>query len=205
VYYAYPSNGDANEPIVVFFKGASNEWPHVLAGGNEYFKPEDGDVFPGASGGDYDLSLAADIRNEPCEAELKATPKPPPTRSPIPSLWRSYRALDYAVARPPLSAAEANQVVSILKRVRECQRPYVRYAFANDANESRRFVMFFQSPHDDWPHVLEQKNLYYKKDVGTTFALHPAGWTDFSLSADARSHPCPGEEGPVGATVLGPN
>jgi hypothetical protein len=203
VYYAYPSDGVANEPLVVFFKGAGNTSPHVLGAGDEYFSQEDGDVK--AYPEDHPSSLAADIQNESCTAASIATAKPLPTRSPFPSLWPSFKASDYRDARPPLSAGQAAQVVSILARVRACQRPFVRYAFTNDANESRRFVMFFQSPHDDWPHVLEQKNLYYKKDVGTTFALHPAGWTDFSLSADARSHPCPGEEGPVGATVLGPN
>lgn len=206
VYYAYPSNGDRDEPLVVFFKGPSYVWPHVLAGGNEYYKPEEGNAFPGASGGDYDFSLAADIRNHPCPSDPIAIAKPPPTRSPFPSLWPSYRATDYRSARPPLSAGQTAQLKLILAQVRACQRPFVRYAFTNDVDESRRFVLFFQSPHDDWPHVLDQQNLYYKKADGTTFALHSGGsLPDFSLAADMRSHPCPEESGQVGATVLGPN
>jgi hypothetical protein len=206
VYYAYPSNSYRDEPLVVFFKGPSYVWPHVLTGGNEYYKPEEGEVFPGASGGDYDFSLAADIRSQACASETLATAKPPPTLSPSPSLWPSYKAIDYISARPPLSAGQAAQANLILAQVRACQRPFVRYAFTNDVDESRRFVMFFQSPHDDWPHVLDQQNLYYKKVEGTTFALHSGGsLPDFSLPADMRSHPCPGESGQVGATILGPN
>ena len=206
VYYAYPSNSYSGEPVVVFFKGPSYMWPHVLGGGNEYYKPEEGEVFPGASGGDYDFSLAADIQNEPCKAASIATAKPIPTRSPFPSLWPSFKAIDYRSARPALSAGQAAQLSQILANVRKCQRPFVRYSFSNDVNESRRFVMFFQSPHDDWPHVLDQPNLYFKKEDGSVFSMSYGGRTpDFSLEADIRSHPCPGEHGAVGATVLGPN
>jgi len=203
VYYVYPSDGDANETLVVFFKGASNSSPHVLGDGDEYYDQEDGNVhaFPE----DRPASLEADIRNQSCKPAIVATAKPLPTRSPFPSLWPSFEATDYRSARPPLSAGQKAQLLQVLAQVRTCQRPFVRYAFTNDANDSRRFVLFFQSPHDDWPHVLEQQNLYYKKDAGTTFAVHRFGRApDFSLAADVRSHPCPGEQGQVGATVLGP-
>ena len=47
--YTFPSNRDV-APFVLFFHSHDVAWPHVLWTNNLYFKPEDGTVFPGASG-----------------------------------------------------------------------------------------------------------------------------------------------------------
>jgi len=126
VYYVYPSDGDANETLVVFFKGASNSSPHVLGDGDEYYDQEDGNVhaFPE----DRPASLEADIRNQSCKPAIVATAKPLPTRSPFPSLWPSFEATDYRSARPPLSAGQKAQLLRSSPKcgpvnVRSCATP----------------------------------------------------------------------------------
>jgi hypothetical protein len=48
--YAFPRNGD-DSPFVLFFQGQASSWPHVFWTNNMYYKPADGEIFPG-SGGD---------------------------------------------------------------------------------------------------------------------------------------------------------
>jgi hypothetical protein len=47
--YAFPRNGDRLS-FVLFFQGPPYEWPHVFWTNNMYYKPIEGDEFPGASG-----------------------------------------------------------------------------------------------------------------------------------------------------------
>lgn len=110
---------------------------------------------------------------------------------PSPSLWSSYKALDYRTARLPLTTREATQVRHILFRVKPCQRQFVYYAYPSNADEPEPLVVFFKDRRGSWRHVLGERNEAYKQIEGEIFPEAP-GDHDYSLEADIRAEPCPG-------------
>jgi hypothetical protein len=114
-----------------------------------------------------------------------------PKSFPSPTLWPSYKALDYRTAPLPLTASEATHVRHILSRVKPCQRQIVYYAYPSNAEETQPLVIFFKDHRGSWRHVLGERNEAYKQIEGEVFAEAP-GRYDYSLQADIRAEPCPG-------------
>jgi hypothetical protein len=94
----------------------------------------------------------------------------PPTATPTPPSWQSYRAEDYRTFdKKTLTRSEVSLIRRTLSLVKPCQRPLLRFAFPANGGTNFPFVLFFQSPDDGWPHVLWTNNMYYKPVEGEIF------------------------------------
>lgn len=88
-------------------------------------------------------------------------PGPISVASPSPTPWPSYLAKDFENrGHPKLTTKEMKMIRLALARVEPCQRVFLRYAFPSDA-DVLPFILFFQGPAYEYPHVFWTNNSYY--------------------------------------------
>jgi hypothetical protein len=104
-------------------------------------------------------------------------------RSPAPGpTWPNYEAIDYGKpGQPDLNAEEAAKLVLILRKVKPCQRRFVRYAFPNDGGLQLAVYFEYNATPDpqgvSFTHVLEDPYAYYAPVTGETH-VGPIGADD---------------------------
>lgn len=108
-------------------------------------------------------------------------PKPTPTIT-----WPTFLAEDYReFSGRTLTPSEVALIRKTLALVKPCQRPLLRFAFP--PNGDTTFVLYFQSADGNAFHVLWTRNLYFRPDDGTTFAMMVS---HSNIRSDIADQPC---------------
>jgi hypothetical protein len=106
------------------------------------------------------------------EVRRLTMPSPLLTPQPGPTSWLTYVAVDYGkLAQPKLNSKEIRQIRAVLREVKVCQRPGVRYGFPpSNGRRNDPMVVFFQSQVVEQGrgytpgHVFGNNNLIYLED-----------------------------------------